>query len=121
LLRDGEEPQLYCIGREVSVGEAGTADLLFLDTEARLSVVEVKLARNAQSRRDVLAQAFDYTSALADYTLDELDGLLAGELENQLQALAGDDEESRTKYNRLWEACANSMRAGAVRVVVADG
>lgn len=119
LLRDGDEPPLYCLGREVTVGEAGTADLLFIDAEARLSVVEVKLARNQESRRDVLAQAFDYTSALSDYTADELDGQLAGELEIRLQALSGDDVESHAKYNRLWEACANSMRAGAVRVVVA--
>lgn len=119
LLRDGEEPPLYCIGREVTLGEAGTADLLFLDAQGKISVVEVKLARNGESRRDVLAQAFDYTSALADYTLDELDGQLTGGLENLLQVLAGDDGESHSRYNRLWEACANSMRAGAVRVVVA--
>jgi hypothetical protein len=118
LLRDGDDPPLYCIGSEVSIGDAGTADLLLLDAEGKLSVVEVKLARNGESRRDVLAQAFDYTSALANYTLDELDSQLSGMLENQLQELAGDDEESHNKYNRLWEACANSMRASAVRVVV---
>ena len=119
LLRAEDEPQLYCLGEEIALGDAGTADLLFLDSDGKLSVVEVKLARNEESRRDVLAQAFDYTSALADYTMDELDSQLKGVLDSQLQTLAGDGPDSRPRYNKLWESCANAMKAGSVRLVVA--
>jgi hypothetical protein len=51
--------------------------------------------------------------------MDELDSLLSGELEKHLQVLAGEGDDSRARYNRLWESCANSMRAGSVRLVVA--
>ncbi len=90
-----------------------------MDDDGKPTVVEVKLARNGESRRDVLAQVFDYTASLAEYTIDELDRQLDNELENQLQLLAGEGDDARAKYNRLWDACADAMRVGSVRVVVA--
>jgi hypothetical protein len=119
LLQDVDGPPLRWVGRGVALGDAGFADLLFLDAEGHLTVVEVKLARNPESRREVLAQVFDYTSALAEYTIDELDDEVKGELDVRLRELAGDDERSSTQYDRLWKSCADSMRAGSVRVVVA--
>ncbi len=119
LLQDVDEPSLRLIGRKVYLDEAGEADLLFLDEDGHLTVVEVKLARNGESRREVLAQVFDYTSALAEYTIDELDDKVKGKLDMRLRELAGVDESSGTQYDRLWKSCADSMRAGSVRVVVA--
>jgi len=119
LLRDEDEPPLYCLGSGVRIEGAGIADMLLVDGDGQLSIAEVKLARNAQSHREVLAQAMDYTSALARYAPDQLNDQLGGALAKRLQSLAGEGPDSRDKYSQLWQSCASSMRAGAVRLVVA--
>lgn len=119
LLEDVAGATLHCIASEVELAEAGIADLLHIDSDGHLTVVEVKLARNAQSRREVMAQVFDYASALADYPIDKLDDLVGGALDERLRELAGGDDRSRVQYDKLWKSCADSMRAGSVRVVVA--
>jgi RecB family endonuclease NucS len=49
-------PSLTVVGREVQLG-GGYADLLAVETSGRPVVIEVKLARNAEARRAVVAQA----------------------------------------------------------------
>jgi hypothetical protein len=60
LCGDGE-PGIVLVGRQVILPEAGTLDLLLVTREGLPIAVEVKLARNAQSRREVVAQAIDYS------------------------------------------------------------
>jgi RecB family endonuclease NucS len=57
------EPQLVVVGREVQLGN-GYADLLAVEPSGRLVVVEVKLARNAEARRAVVAQVLTYAAYL---------------------------------------------------------
>jgi hypothetical protein len=55
--------QLVLIGREVPV-ESGFIDNLYLSTEGCPVVVETKLWRNPESRREVLSQTLDYIKDL---------------------------------------------------------
>lgn len=64
-LRD-DVGQLLCIGREVSAGDSGTIDNLYLSTGGYPIIVETKLWRNSQARREVLSQALDYTKELVN-------------------------------------------------------
>ena len=50
---------LLCIGREVSVS-AGSIDNLYLSTAGYPVIVETKLWRNSEARREVLSQTLDY-------------------------------------------------------------
>lgn len=52
--------ELLCIGREVPTRDNGAIDNLYLSTMGYLVVVETKLWRNPQSRREVLSQILDY-------------------------------------------------------------
>ena len=56
--------------------------------------VEVKLRRNVESRRAVVAQIVDYLSALTAMTVDELDDEVDGALEAALRSFdeEGDEE-----------------------------
>jgi RecB family endonuclease NucS len=56
-------PRLTVLGREVRLG-GGYADLLAVESSARLVVIEVKLADNAESRRTVVAQVLSYQQSL---------------------------------------------------------
>jgi len=53
------DPRLVMIGKEVLLGD-GYADLIAVERSGRLVVVEMKLSRNAEARRAVVAQILTY-------------------------------------------------------------
>jgi hypothetical protein len=52
---------------------AGYADNLLVTPEGGIVVVECKLQRNLQSRREVIAQIMDYAAQLQSWTFEDLD------------------------------------------------
>lgn len=65
---------LVSIGREVPTS-AGSIDNLFISHSGYLVIVETKLWRNPEARREVVAQLVDYATAMTRVTYDELDSL----------------------------------------------
>jgi hypothetical protein len=51
---------------------AGLVDVLYANADGFLTVVETKLWRSPQGRREVVAQIIDYATALANWTYDDL-------------------------------------------------
>src|SRR5712692_5363765 len=90
LLRQGDEPSLALVARELELPEAGILDLLFVSSDGLPIAVEVKLEANGQSRREVVAQAVDYLSSLTALTNDELDELTKGKLSAALRSFEPD-------------------------------
>ncbi|MEK9135815.1 MAG: hypothetical protein AAB393_01725, partial [Bacteroidota bacterium] len=117
LLRQQGESALAFVDRQVELGEAGTLDLLFVNADGLPVAVEVKLQRNAQARREVVAQAIDYLSALTARTVDELDDLVDGKLEDALRSFSDEDDEAA--FDRRWRAIGANLRAGLARLVLA--
>ncbi|MEX2120647.1 MAG: hypothetical protein WD847_13725 [Pirellulales bacterium] len=56
-------PDLIIVGQEVQLG-SGWADLIAVEPTGRLAVIEIKLARNAEARRAVVAQVLAYAAYL---------------------------------------------------------
>jgi hypothetical protein len=56
-------PSLVIVGREVQVG-SGCADLIAVEPSGRVVLIEIKLARNAEARRAVVAQVLAYAASL---------------------------------------------------------
>jgi hypothetical protein len=56
-------PRVIVLGREVRIGN-GWADLLATEPTGRLVIIEVKLAKNAEARRAVVAQVLTYAAFL---------------------------------------------------------
>ena len=56
-------PRLIILGREVLLGN-GYADLIAVEPTGRLAIIEVKLARNAEARRAIVAQVLTYAAYL---------------------------------------------------------
>lgn len=83
-------PQLIVVGKEVRLG-AGYADLIAVEPDGRLAVIEIKLARNAEARRAVVAQALSYAAYLhrMDPERLERDILRSHLLERDCQTLIG--------------------------------
>ena len=56
-------PRLIILGREVLLG-IGSADLIAVEPTGRLAIIEVKLARNSEARRAIVAQVLTYAAYL---------------------------------------------------------
>ncbi len=116
LLQTPLDRPLALVARQVSLADAGTLDLLCVDNDGLPVAVEVKLARNGESRRSVVAQIVDYLSALTAMTVDELDQEVDGKLELALKTFDAEDEDA---FGRRWKAVGTNLRAGFARMIVA--
>ena len=72
-------PQLVVLGSEVWMG-SGYADILAVEASGRPVIVEVKLARNAEARRAVVAQVLAYAAFLQGSNVETLDDSLSKQL-----------------------------------------
>ncbi len=115
-------PRLTVLGREVRLGSS-YADLLAVERSGRLAVIEIKLARNAEARRAVVAQVLAYAAQLYGLTLDELERDVLG---RQLQELghgeigdlvAAEDQAGGFDRSDFRAAMAESLASGSFRLV----
>jgi len=63
---------LISIGREIATS-AGYLDNLFVSPDGYLTIVETKLWRNPEARREVVGQIIDYAKELSKWTFTDLD------------------------------------------------
>lgn len=72
-------PQLVVLGSEVWMGN-GYADILAVEASGRPVIVEVKLASNAEARRDIVAQVLAYAAFRQGSDVKTLEDSLSGQL-----------------------------------------
>ncbi len=65
-------PPLLCIGWEVGVA-SGSQDLLYIDEAGLLTIVETKLKKNPEARREVVGQILEYASYASAWTTSEVE------------------------------------------------
>jgi hypothetical protein len=61
-----------CIGREVRTA-AGPIDNLYISPQGYLTIVETKLWRNPEARREVIGQIIDYAKEVSKWSYEDLD------------------------------------------------
>lgn len=105
-----EDSELVTVKSEVAT-DAGRIDILDLASDGTVTVVEVKLSSNRESRREVLAQIFDYISALSEYSYYQLDQATGNALNEIVEKFKNSDD-----MRRLIE---ENLRNGLVRLVIA--
>ena len=64
--------RLVTVTKELSIPGVGFVDVLLMDEHGRLVVVECKLWRNPQARREVVGQILDYARELSRYSYEDL-------------------------------------------------
>lgn len=119
------------IGEEWRAG-GGRADVVLLGSDAVITVVETKLKRNPEARREVIAQVLEYGAYLTEWTIAEItqrasdffqSETAAPELRGKLLAealrpLFDEDEDLESFKNRVEQ----NLRQGKIRLVIAvDG
>ena len=115
-------PRVTILGREVRLG-TGYADLVGVERSGRPVVVEIKLAKNAEARRAVVAQVLAYAAYLFGLAVSDFEeGVLGGHLrqrghESAASAVEADDQSGGLELEVFREALAAHLRSGLFRLV----
>jgi len=64
---------LIPIGRETDLGQGCSLDNLYISPEGYLTLVEAKLWKNPQARREVVGQIIEYAKRLSSWSFENLD------------------------------------------------
>lgn len=116
-------PRVTVLGREVRLG-SGYADLIAVEASGRPVVVEVKLARNAEARRAVVAQILSYAAYLFGLTLEQFDRDVLGEhlrqqgFDSVPAAVMTDDQAGGFNRSEFEAALASNLSSGHFRLVL---
>ncbi len=110
---------LSSLGREISTA-VGPIDNLFIDNNGTLVIVEAKLWRNPQARREVTGQAIDYAAALSQWGYGDLDKAVRSANDNQgVLDLMNDADVEEASFI---DGVERSLRLGdIVLLIVGDG
>jgi hypothetical protein len=115
LAADGERPPML-VTRSVALPDRTLDCLLLLDARSIPVVVEPALASMERSGRDLVGDAIDTVSALAQLTVAQLDAAAGGAVERALTSWA---EGSRDDFARRWSSLGAHLRAARVRLIAA--
>lgn len=115
---------LVCIGREVRT-EVGPIDNLYMSPNGYLAMVETKLWRNPEAKREVVAQALDYANALSRWNFKKLDEAArgyAGKYEGESLGIIQLIEKQRLQvmgdYDFFIEAVGRNLSRGRFLVLI---
>jgi hypothetical protein len=116
-----------CIGREVGTG-AGPLDLLYVSPSGHLTVVETKLWKSSEARRQVVAQIIDYTRRIVRWDFSHLENAfleyarLYGVEQRGLIPYVADHSEEDLDDMAFTDAINRNLRLGRVLLlIVGDG
>ena len=108
---------------QFNVPSGGSIDLVVLEPDATVTVVECKLAKNAEVRRAVVGQILSYAASLtqldADDFLSRFSGRLGSDAVAALAPHAGAGETEEWDPDRFRADLATTLSEGAFRLVIA--
>lgn len=116
------DPSMVVLGREVPLG-SGYADLLAVEPDGRLVVIEIKLRKNAETRRAVVAQILTYAAYLKELDLSELELALKSQLDRAdartiLDLVRKSDQSQEVEEADFSQGLSESLATGAFRLVL---
>ncbi len=115
-------PRLIVVGREVQLGN-GRADLIAIEPTGRITIIEIKLARNAEARRAVIAQLLAYAAYLWGMEPSNLEQdvlsqhLHARGYESLAGAVESNDQEGSFDADTFSAGIAENLKYGHFRLV----
>lgn len=116
--------RIITVAKELRLPGAGSLDVLLVTEHGRLIIVECKLWRNPQARREVVGQILDYARELARYSYEDLQRVISTRLNragNLLYELIHDAGGSISEA-ALVDRITRDLRAGRfLLLIVGDG
>ncbi len=116
-------PRLTVVGREVSIGP-WYADLVAVEPDGRVAIIEVKLAKNSEARRAVVAQVLSYAAFLRGTGRETFERDLVGPYlhakgwPSLAEAVRATTQDSSFDADALASGIDRSLALGAFRLVL---
>ena len=109
------QPELIVVGQQVWTGN-GKADVIAVERGGRPVIIEAKLHKNQEARRQVVAQTLEYAAGLHRRTVDDFEKILGESLHNSgheslADAIGADDDE------KFYKELAEHLARGSFRIV----
>jgi hypothetical protein len=105
--------------------DAGPIDAVFINEHGRLTIVECKLWKNPQARREVVAQTLHYVSALASWSYADLQRQVSAALDKRGNIpfeVVRERTGTKLGERKFVDAVSRSLREGRFLVLIAgDG
>jgi hypothetical protein len=98
------------------VPAVGQADVVVVSADGEITIVECKLAKNAEIRRWVIGQAFSYAAGLWRLGYEELEQAFAARGADLTVPLTNDSDWDQAVFR---DAVAENLTEGAFRLVIA--
>ncbi|TDE09767.1 hypothetical protein [Dyadobacter psychrotolerans] len=112
------------IGREVKTN-AGFIDNLLISAEGYITIVETKLWRNPQARREVVGQILDYAKELSKWTFTDLDDAVRHVNQNSeglISMIRNQAGNAETDEHTLIDNISRNLKRGRfLLLIVGDG
>ena len=116
-------PRLAVLGSEVTLGN-GYADIFAIEPTGRPVIIEVKLARNAEAKRNIVSQILAYAAFLHETDVETLEqGTLHRHLEKAghesiLAAVKDEDQQQEVDEDSFNDALQEYLDTGNFRLVL---
>lgn len=116
------DPSLTILGREVAVGP-GYADLIAIESDGRPVIIEIKLRKNAEARRAVVAQILTYAAFMKGISPAEFEDLMGPHLASREATSVSDaversDQAGEFDEELFREEFLQSLASGGFRLVL---
>jgi len=128
-------PPLLCIGWEVSVA-SGSEDLLYVDETGLLTIVETKLRKNPEARREVVGQILEYGAQASAWSPNEIEmkaqkflssaecpqeyrGLTLEQAMRYFLERTGSPAREAFSYENFLNLASGNLERGHIRLVIA--
>ena len=115
---------LIPLGREISTS-VGFIDNLFISSDGYLTIVETKLWRNPEAKREVVGQIIDYAKDLTNWTFDKLNSEVKNRnIENKgiIEAIQEFEELDEEYEAKLIDNIERNLKRGRfLLLIVGDG
>jgi len=101
---------------------AGPVDLLFINNDGLLTLVECKLWKNPEARREVIGQILDYAKEISSWTYNELQAAIRKSSKQQIQSLyqlVGSEELDESEF--IDSVVRNLKRGRFLLLIVGSG
>lgn len=114
-----QDRSVWTIGYEVGT-DAGSIDLLMLDSTGEVWVVETKLRKNPEVKKQVVGQVLGYASCVAEWSIDRLREVAQAYLGRPLLDYIGDDVGLEEAENIIVRAIEKLRQGDLTALIVVD-
>ena len=112
---------LIPIGREIGT-DVGPIDNLYISPSGSLTIVEAKLWRNPQARREVVGQIIDYAKEVSRWDYEDLDAATERACGKRLWDLVGEHSDPLLNEPKFIDTVTRNLNVGRfLLLIVGDG